>query len=75
MDDVILSFESPESSTIGGANYDPDTQQLTVEFRHRSQKYKYEGVKPDVWAEFVSSTSKGNFFSHRVRPFYIGVKA
>lgn len=74
--DVLpYSFESPESSAIIGASYDPDTQALTVVLRHGGgTPYLYQGFPAVMWKEFLESTSKGTYFQQRIRPVFMGTK-
>lgn len=71
------SFESPESSNIWGAAYNPDTRQLRVSFKSVHVgviTYTYEAFPTDLWEEFVTAASKGGFFASAIRPFYPGTK-
>lgn len=72
-----LSFESPESSTIERASYDPDTQTLTVEFKRAPKDktdtiYTYSGVSAETWEAFEQAPSKGTHFVKRIRPLHAG---
>lgn len=69
-----LSFESPESSSITRARYDPETRQLFVDLRKAAVSYRYTAVDMPLWVEFEQSTSKGKFFAERIRPLYVGIK-
>ena len=76
--EIPTFFDSPESSTIVSAHYDPDQRVLTVEFKRKpkektAERYIFGGVSPELWAEFLSSVSKGHFFSTRIRPNFSGV--
>ena len=71
------SFESPESSTIGGGSYDSETQTLSVMFIRKGdvrERYDHVGIPPQLWAEFVMAESKGQFYNARIRPLYKGTK-
>lgn len=72
-DDIPLSFESPESSSLEGASYDPSTRQLTVVFKD-GKTYDYPGIDPELWVEFMEAGSKGTYFMRRIRPLYTGRK-
>lgn len=61
-----LLFESPTSSNITGAEYNPTTKELTVKF-HGGRSYLYRGVPRDLWDDFDSAESKGSFFAARIR--------
>jgi hypothetical protein len=69
--DVALTFESPESETITRAEYDPATRGMVVVFRH-GRTYAYNPVSSTIWREFYQATSKGKFFSERIRPVLVG---
>lgn len=70
-----LSFESPESSSIRGAWYDPGSQQLHITFQYGDHPtYRYSSVEPALWREFLESKSRGKFMATRIRPLYTGVR-
>lgn len=76
--DVPTRFDSPESSNIAYATYDPDSLQMVVAFRWhganggKERSYTYENIDEGRWVEFVQAASKGTFFASRIRPFFIG---
>lgn len=74
--DVPNSFESPESSSIASAHYDPETETLSVHFKRGKTiaRYDYPKVPAGVWAEFAQADSKGTFFGARIRPLYEGTR-
>lgn len=69
--DYPLSFSSPESSNVAGADYDSETEMLSVTFKD-SKSYAYAPFPENLWREFTQATSKGKFFAERVRPFFQG---
>lgn len=71
---VPYGFRSPESSTIEGANYDPDTEVLHITFAHDHSTYAYDKFPYLMWVDFLGATSKGKFFSTRIRPIFSGTK-
>lgn len=71
--DVPLSFSSPESSNIDGATYDADSREMVVHFR-RGPSYVFANIPAPVWTGFVTSSSKGSYFSTLIRPLYTGVR-
>lgn len=75
-EDCSGSFESPESGTIVGADYDASTETLTVVFRraHGWDTYRYPSVPQNLWNEFLGAPSKGACFAALIRPFYTGRK-
>jgi hypothetical protein len=64
-----MEFRSLASSNINGIAYDRDRQVLTVEFKNRS-RYSYEGVPLDVYDDFLSASSAGEFFAENVKDVY-----
>lgn len=67
-----LSFDSStDSATIARANYDPDCETMTVEFKH-GKSYVYNPIAATLWCEFEQAASKGTFFAKRIRPIYAG---
>jgi len=72
------SFDAPESSTIASAHYFSDQRVMVVEFKRKpkdktAERYTFGGVPPELWAEFLTSDSKGRFFTTRIRPNFAGV--
>lgn len=78
--EVPTSFESPESSSVAGASYNFETQQMRVRLLRAlvagappdEKSYAYEGVPLFLWADFVAAASKGGFFNARIRPIFVG---
>lgn len=70
IDGIPLSFDSPESSLVVFACYDPDSQMLSIDFKG-AKTYTYT-VPSDVWKEFYRATSKGAYFGKAIRPMYAG---
>lgn len=66
-----LLFESPESSSISSASYDPVTCTMTVHFKH-GKGYDHSPFPLELWREFAMAASKGRFFAERIRPMYAG---
>lgn len=57
------------SSMLTAAGYDPETRELTVEFKNGS-RYLYEEVSPDIFHDFLEAESQGGFFSRRIKGIY-----
>ena len=60
---------SVDSSNIVSIGYDAETETLEVEF-HSGNVYQYRDVPSDVHQRFMSSSSKGRFFSQYIRGQY-----
>ena len=81
-EEIPNSFESPESSSVAGASYNFETQQMRVRLLRSlmpgappdEKPYAYEGVPLHLWADFVVAESKGQFFNARIRPIFGGRK-
>lgn len=79
-DDTPLSFDSPESSTVTRADYDPGQQVLRVWVLKQRRPlgtdgqecYRYTGVPPETWREFEQAGSRGRFWNLVIRPMYEG---
>lgn len=67
---IPLSFDSPESSTLLRAVYDPTTLVLEVIFKHQLMAYRYFEVPVLVWEGFLRAKSRGQFFQQRIRPLF-----
>lgn len=67
------SFESPDSSSVESASYNPLTEHLTVVLRP-GKVYVYTGVTQDMWTAFEGAASKGQYFSAFIRPHFKGIR-
>jgi hypothetical protein len=59
----------PRSSLIQRAIYDGAKQTLAVTFT-AGRTYLYFGISPDLYSEFVTAPSQGQFFNWRIRDQY-----
>lgn len=66
---MILSFDSPESSTIVRVNYDDESQIMIVEFKSSGQ-YHYFDVPLHVFEAMQNSSSRGQFLSQEIKNRY-----
>ena len=62
------------SSAIRALAYEPTTQNLVVEFVRASARYIYLRVSPEVFTEFATASSKGQFFNRNIRDRYSFVR-
>lgn len=51
------------SSVIERMDYDPRWRVLRIAFRGSGEVYRYYGVPPAVWREFVAAPSKGTYLN------------
>lgn len=58
-----------DSSSLAGADYDPEARTLEIEFRSGS-RYRYDGVSPEVFAQFLAAPSHGRYFTAWIRDRY-----
>lgn len=68
----VLSFDSPESSNVAGADYDPQTQTLRIRFKGHDgeEERSYTGTCDiTLWQDFLQAPSKGSFFAGNIKPF------
>lgn len=72
--DIPTAFDSPESSLVLSAAYDPDTETMILTLRSKPEpkNYTYNKFPASVWAEFVQASSKGKFFGDVIRPQFAG---
>ncbi len=59
----------PNSSALGGASYDPETQVLTVVFRNGSS-VTYSGVPAETYEELMNADSPGSYYAANIRGQY-----
>jgi hypothetical protein len=62
------SFSSPESSWIEGATYESENGSMILETD--SKDYEFIGVPIEVWREFKSAPSKGEYYHENIRGRY-----
>lgn len=71
-------FTAKESSNVGWARYNSETQVLEIDFRNskgeKASTYSYAEFPPEAWAAFQAAESKGRHFAFAIRPKYKGVK-
>ena len=56
----------PNSSALGGAGYDAETQTLQIVFRNGSGA-NYSNVPPDVFEELMNADSPGKYYTANIR--------
>lgn len=61
--------ESPESSNIREAQFDPSTLQLVITFKNGT-RYAYESFPLDLWMEYDTARSVGQYFAQQIRPMF-----
>jgi hypothetical protein len=59
----------PNSSAFNAIVYDDETESLDVEFKD-GQTYHWDGFPPDVFAQWMTSGSRGAFFNLNIRGQY-----
>ena len=69
----MILRDAVQSSTITSVGYDTDTQTLEIEFK-RGGVYQYMEVPKDVYEEFISEGSMGQFFNTFIRDYYTSEK-
>lgn len=55
------------SSLIRNICYDEARHILSIWFVPSGRRYDYEGVPPDLYAQFLRAFSKGEFFNAHIR--------
>lgn len=58
-----------DSSLVKEVHYDPKTNTLDAVF-HNGKRYRYIGVVPLVFAQFVLAESMGKFFNAEIKTKY-----
>ena len=59
-----------DSSNIEAIGYDPDSQELHVQFLKSGETYIYYGVEDWIFQEFLQSDSKGQYLNTKVKGRY-----
>lgn len=58
-----------DSKLVEKVYYDPETSTLDAVFK-TGKRYRYRGVKPKTFAEFVLAKSMGKYFNAKIRTKY-----
>ena len=66
MTTVAETVEFPGSSNISSATYEPDVEDLTIEFSS-GDKYVYRNVPPSTYRGLTIAPSAGAFFHRNIR--------
>lgn len=64
-----LAPRQHDSECVQSLDYDPERQQMTVNFQKRGS-YAYFDVPPDVYSEFNNASMRGTYFNLYVRDRY-----
>ncbi|NUQ30957.1 MAG: KTSC domain-containing protein [Acidobacteriaceae bacterium] len=57
-----------ESESIASIGYDASRNLLEIEFRQNGSVYRYFGVSPEVYIEFMAAESKGTYLNQVFKP-------
>ncbi len=60
----------PASTALSSAQYDPDTQSLTVTFKGGGSSYTYPNVPPEVYEQLLTADSPGRFWRDSIKDVY-----
>lgn len=63
---VGINHNDVQSSSIRSIGYDPDTQELHVNF-HGTGRYIYHGVTPEKHEALMMAGSKGNYLHQNIK--------
>jgi hypothetical protein len=66
---VAETFVPPASSNIGAISYDPDVENLTVEFQS-GDTYIYYNVPVSVYRAWIAQGGNGSYFYRNIRSRY-----
>lgn len=62
-------FDSPESSNVVRAGYNPVAGECTVTFK---SGWKYRAaISPTLWEEFKNAPSKGGFYQQHLKDHFV----
>lgn len=63
------SFQMNESKCVANIDYDEESETLKVDFNQRGT-YEYHDVPLDVFVDFASAGSQGQYFNNYIRNTY-----
>lgn len=61
------------SSALSGHHYDPQTRQMTVQFRSGAT-WQYDDVPAEKFDAFTGAASPGSYFGSKIRDHFKGRK-
>lgn len=64
-----MEYTAVASSNINGVAYAEEAQELFVEFKGGA-RYRYDGVSPEEYADFMGAPSKGAYFASNIKDSY-----
>ena len=70
---VVETYIPRRSTDIAAVTYDPDTQDLTVEFQSGGV-YVYSSVPESIYSGFTAASSAGSYFHRHVKDRYASEK-
>lgn len=59
-----------DSSNIEAVGYDPDSQQLYVQFLKSGATYVYYDIEEWIFQELMQADSKGTYLNNQIKPRY-----
>lgn len=68
-----MRWKNTNSSMFSDYEYDPGMRVLHLRFRSTGEIRSYQGVPPDLAAEFEASASMGKFFHNKIRDQFHGI--
>ncbi|NLG35691.1 MAG: KTSC domain-containing protein [Lentisphaerae bacterium] len=71
---VPVDLQPVDSSAVKAIGYDAATQTLFVQMLATMEVYAYEDVPAKVYKSFLSSKSKGRFYTDKVKGKYTSDK-
>ncbi len=66
---ATINRQAVKSSSLASAGYAPVAQILEVEFRN-GRVYRYFGVPPEAYKQFLSAESRGRYLNRFIKGHY-----
>lgn len=74
-EETIERVDTPESSTVAWASYDPASTTFQIAFRRRGKDtlavYETSQMPLGVWEAFKGAVSKGGFYNLQIKPVFM----
>lgn len=69
---IVTQFTEFQSSTLVSANYDSESKQLKIAFKHA--EYEYDEVDFETYLKFITSESHGRALNELIKGKFAFVK-
>jgi KTSC domain len=67
---ALIKRQAVDSEAIFSVGYEPEKQELDIEFRPDRDVYRYFDVPPEEYSSFMAADSLGKYVNKVIKPKY-----